>query len=221
MSRLHSSPALLVVDMQNGFCHPSGSFNKIGLPISRQAMIAPKIEHITSVCRTPGIPTFYTKMEFDGNFSDAGIILDGPPGVKEAEGFVRGSWDAQILDILHPRPVDTVVSKTRHSAFFQTNLSHLLAEKKINQVIVTGVATNVCVESTVRDGYNHGFKSLTVEDATATLIQEEQVASIRNLQHFGGTITMESLEQELNSLSRLLANSEKASSVSINNGNTV
>ena len=198
MARLKSSPALLIVDMQNGFCHPSGSFSKIGIPISRHAAIIPKIARLTRLCQSHNIPIIYTRMEFNEDYSDAGLMLDGLPGIKEAEGLVRDTWDAQIVDELQPHPDAAnvvVLSKTRHSAFFDTELSRLLKERDINQIIVTGVGTNVCVEATVRDSWTHGFQAITVSDATGTVSEEEQRASMTNLQHFGGSISVEELER--------------------------
>ena len=184
MSRLKGPLILLVVDMQNGFCHSSGSFSKIGLPTSRQAAIVPTIKKLAESCRAQGIPILYTKMEFNEDFSDAGIILDGLAGIKEEKALIRDTWDAQILDALHPRSDDFIISKTRHSAFFETALFQFLADKDIHQIILTGVGTNVCVESTARDAYTYGFLPITVEDATATLSQEGHDASIINLQNF-------------------------------------
>lgn len=179
MARLiKSSPALLIIDMQNGFCHSSGSFSNIALPVSRQTAIVPAIERIRRLCHTCTIPIFYARMEFNDDFSDAGILIDNLPRSKELKdmkALVRGTWDAQVLDLLQPQSNEVVVSKTRHSAFFNTNLKQLLAERNIDQIIATDVATNVCVESTVREAWTHGFHALTVSDATATFSDQEQI----------------------------------------------
>ncbi|MCJ1383828.1 hypothetical protein MMC17_006942 [Xylographa soralifera] len=119
------------------------------------------------------------------------------PMLKELKALVRGTWDAQILDDLQPSSSEIVVSKNRHSAFFDTDLCRLLAERNIDQIIATGVGTNVCVESTVRDAWMHGLYALTVSDATGALSEEEQMASMTNLRHFGGTILVQELETKL------------------------
>jgi len=183
--------------MQNGFCHSSGSFSKAGLPVARQAAIVPAIGRVTSLCRFHGIPIVYTRMEFDEDFSDAGITFVGIEGVMEVNGLVRGTWDAQILDALQPSPEDIVVSKRRHSAFIDTDLRRLLADRGIDQIIATGVATNLCVESTVREAWAHGLYAITVSDATGTWSEEEQMASMTNMRNFGGTISTQELESEL------------------------
>ena len=198
MIRLKCFPALLVVDMQNAFCHPSGSFSKIGLPISRHAAIIPAIRHLKSLCNAHSIPIFYTQMAFNRDYSDAGIVIDSISStLKNIKALVHSTWDAQIVDDLRPCSRDTLVTKTRNSAFFETNLRRLLRNQGINQIIATGVGTNVCVESTVRDAWAHGIHALTISNATATLNEEEQMASMINLRHFGGTISVEEFEMEL------------------------
>jgi ureidoacrylate peracid hydrolase len=199
MSRIKSSPALFIIDMQNGFCHPSGSFSKVGLPVSRQLSIIPAINKLRSLSHEHGIPIFYTRSAFNEDYSDAGLDVHTKPQLKEVKAFVRGTWDAEILEDLKPEPSDTIVTKTRNTAFWGTSLDKLLQQRGIDQIIATGVGTNVCVESTVRDAFAYGFHTLTVSDATATLTEEMQNASMVNLKEFGGIITLEELESELKS----------------------
>ncbi|KAL9621497.1 MAG: hypothetical protein Q9160_004027 [Pyrenula sp. 1 TL-2023] len=144
MNRLKSDPALLIIDMQNGFCDTSGSFSQIGMPVTRQAAIIPSIKHLREVCRAPGIPISYTQTGFAKDYSDAGIAEDELPGLKDTKGFIRGTWDAEIDDELKPESEEeVVVQKTRNNAFWQTGFEQQLAEKDINQIIATGVATNI------------------------------------------------------------------------------
>lgn len=197
MPHLKSHPLLLILDMQNGFCHPSGSFSAIGMPTTRQAAIIPSINHLRELCRTHHIPIFYTQTAFAADYSDAGIAEDELPGLKDAKGFIRGTWDAEIVEELKPLPEEVVVQKTRNNAFWRTGLEERLAERGVDQIIATGVATNVCVESTVREARSYGFHALTVSDGTATLSDQMQEASMVNLRFFGGTVTIRELEAEL------------------------
>ena len=139
-------------------------------------------------------------MSFNEDYSDGGILIDAIPGLRDLKGFVRGTWDAEILDDLKPQANETVILKTRNGAFWKTGLDKILEERGIDQIIFTGIATNVCVESTVREAWSHGFHCLTVSDATAALSDEEQMASMTNLQHFGGTVSVKELEEELQML---------------------
>ena len=197
MARLISHPSLFIIDMQNGFCHPNGTFSKIGMPTSRLLDVVPAISRLRALCHAHDIPVFYTAGSLNADYSDAGIQIDDYPAVRDLKGFVRGTWDAQILDDLQPASNETVIAKTRNSAFWGTRLDAILRERGIDQLIVAGVATNVCVESTVRDAWTYGFRAVTVSDATGALTHEEQMASMTNLRHFGGSISIEELEREL------------------------
>ena len=192
MIRLKSQPALVVVDMQNGFCHPEGSFSKFGRPTSNQRAIIPTINKLREACHANGLPVFFLQMEFNSDYSDSGLLLEGNSELKELKHVVRGSWDAQIIDELAPDYQNTreiVVQKTRNTAFWRTDFEQQLQAQGVNQLLVTGVGTNVCVESTVRDAWTNGWHVLTLSDATATLSEEDHQASLRNLKYFGGTVT--------------------------------
>jgi ureidoacrylate peracid hydrolase len=102
-----------------------------------------------------------------------------------------------ILEELKPSPDDIVLNKTRNSAFIRTSFADMLAEHKINHLIATGVETNVCVESTVRDASQNDFAIVTVSDATATLSEAEHNATLKNLQWFGGTATVSEVDEAL------------------------
>ena len=197
MARLKSRPALFIIDMQNACCHPSGTFSKLGLPTSRLLAVVPAINRLRTLCHARGIPVFYTEMSLEEDYSDAGYLVESFPGISDLKGFVRGTWDAQIVDGLKPESNETVILKTRNTAFWGTGLDRILVEQGINQIIATGVGTNVCVESAVRDAFTYGFYTLTVSDATATLSDEEQMASLTNLKSFCGIISIEELGQEL------------------------
>lgn len=189
--QLRSSPALLIVDMQNGFCHPSGTFGKLGMDISNHVAVIPAIQRLRSLAHRHGIPVIFTRIGFAADYSDSGLIGETIPAIKDLKGFVRGTWDAAIVDDLSPDPeTETVIDKTRNTAFWGTTLAKTLRELGTDQLIVAGVGTNVCVESTVRDAFTEGFRVLVVEDATATLTAEEHVSSLRSMRWFGevGTV---------------------------------
>ena len=120
MIKLKSQPSLVVVDMQNGFCHPDGSFSKLGRPTSNQRGIVPTIKKLREACHARGLTVFFLQMGFNSDYSDSGLLLEGSSELKELKHIVRGSWDAQIIDELAPDPNNTneiVVHKTRNTAF--------------------------------------------------------------------------------------------------------
>ena len=201
MLDLKSKPALLIVDMQNGFCHTQGTFGTLGMPVANHLQIVPTINKIREACHAARVPVYFTRLGFSADFSDTGIQFEDFPQMKDLGAFVRGTWDAQILDDLAPDPkTDIVVDKTRNTALWHTDFEHQLRELGINQLLVTGVGTNVCVESTVRDLVTNGFYCKTISDATATLSMEEHEASLKNLNWFGGVTTSEEVLDALNGL---------------------
>lgn len=185
---LKSHPALLVIDMQNGFCHPEGCFGKLGMPVSNHLAIVATINKIRAASHAAKIPVIFTRLCYNEDYSDAGVQMEELPQIKELRGFVRGTWDADILDELAPITAqgEVVVDKTRNSAFFKTDLEDILRSRGVNQLLCTGVGSNVCVESTVRDGVTRDYYCKTLSDATATLTMEDQNACMRNLAWFGG-----------------------------------
>ena len=195
MVQLNSSPALLIIDMQNGFCHEKGTFAKLGLDVTPMKEVVPAIDKLRSICREHKMPIYYTRMGRSADNSDGGLVF--PPPILDLKGFIRDTWDAEIVDELQPDAEETVLDKTRNSAFIRTRFAEMLTERKINHLIATGVGTNVCVESTVRDAWQNDFAVVTVSDATATLSEAEHNATLNSLQWFGGTATVSEIEEAL------------------------
>lgn len=185
---LKSHPALLIIDMQNGFCHPEGCFGKLGMPVSNHLAIVETINRLREASHAAKIPVIFTRLCYNEDYSDAGVQMEDLPQIKELRGLVRGTWDAEILDELVPdtNRGEIVVDKTRNSAFFKTDLEDMLRSRGVNQLLCTGVGSNVCVESTVRDGVSRDFYCKTLSDATAALTMEDHNASMKNLAWFGG-----------------------------------
>lgn len=199
MLNLQTQPALLISDMQNGFCHPQGTFGKLGLPIQHNRDIIPTINALRAAAHAARILVIYTALGFAPDYSDSGILLDDQPVIKELKGFIRDTWDAEILSDLAPNSSEgeIVIHKTRNTSFWNTNLQEILEHHNINQLLVAGVGTNVCVESTVREAFTRGIRTKTISDATATLSKEEHEASLRSLHWFGGVVTSEEVIEAL------------------------
>lgn len=196
---LKSHPALLIIDMQNGFCHPDGCFGKLGMPLSNHLAIVPTINKLRAASQAAKIPIVFTRLCYNEDYSDAGVQMEEQPQVKELRGFVRGTWDADILDELAPDTTrgEVVIDKTRNSAFFKTDLEDVLRSRGVNQLLCTGVASNVCVESTVRDGVAMDYYCKTLSDATATLTMEDHNACMKNLVWFGGVVSADEVLRAL------------------------
>lgn len=196
---LKSHPALLIIDMQNGFCHPEGCFGKLGMPVSNHLAIVATINKLRAASHAAKVPVIFTRLCYNQDYSDAGVQMEELPQIKILRGLIRGTWDADVLDELAPDTAqgEVVIDKTRNSAFFKTDLEDLLRSRGVNQLLCTGVASNVCVESTVRDGAALDYYCKTLSDATATLTMEEHNACMKNLVWFGGVASSDDVLRAL------------------------
>ena len=201
MVQLDSAPALVVVDMQNGFCHEQGSFAKMGAQ-SKPTAIVPNINELRSAFRAANIPVFFLRTGYNADYSDR-RGRDARDRVEQLQGLIRGSWDADILDELTPQPGEKVVDKTRYSGFFRTSLEDILKERGVNHLIMTGVGTDVCVDSTARDAYQLDFAVTTVSDATGTCNRPDHLAALHALRRFGGTASTAEVIEALQKLQDL------------------
>ncbi len=173
-----SRTALVIVDMQNAFASKGGMFDVLGLDISGANAAIECITKAAETARAVGIKVLYLAMEYAPDFSNSG----GPSSVNwhkevglaamnrnpEYKGkfLIRGSWDAAIVDQLKPQPGDIVVPKSRYSGFRGTNLDVVLKTYETKYLLFSGIATNVCVESTLRDAYFLDYWPILVADGT-------------------------------------------------------
>ena len=138
MVEIIDRPALIVVDMQNGFLHPNGTFGKLGLKVLEPDQVIASIRKLITAFKKHNLPVIFTRLAWKADHSDCGRLLDKMPEVKSLDGFVKGTWDVEIIDEL-----DTVdarmIDKTRNSAFFKTELEESLEEMGVKQVFITGV----------------------------------------------------------------------------------
>lgn len=169
--------AVIVVDMQNAFVSKGGMFDYVGMDISRAAGVIEKNKRVINAARDAGCKIIFLKMSYDPDYANSG----GPesPNWHKELGLVtmrrqsehwgrfvtKGSWDEEICQELELQAGDMVVRKQRYSGFAGTKLDILLKSYNIKYCIYTGVATNVCVESTLRDGYFLDYWPILVSDA--------------------------------------------------------
>jgi len=174
--------ALIVVDMLNGFLDDQGFMGKIGLPIGYLKETLSPVKRLVKTCRSTGIPVIFTRNNLQADYSDAGRMDDIFPGAKDAKLNVGGTWDVQIHQDLNPQPGDYIIDKTRPSAFFNTNLEGILRGNHIDTVVVCGVTTEVCVESTVRDAFFRDYWVVLVKDAVAAVDLARHEGTLRNVE---------------------------------------
>lgn len=185
--------ALLIVDMQNGFCHPSGTLGK-GKDISLMQAAIPNVKQLITTCRKARIPDIWTIQEhyLDDRAHISHRILPHTHRNKRGPAAVARTWDSAILDELLPyiRQETELIRKHRFSAFFDTRLDTLLRILGVKLLIVCGVSTTLCVETTVRDAYQRDYDVIVVEDAVGMPSRELHEASLEVMRrYFGVTVS--------------------------------
>ena len=177
--------ALIVVDMQNGFCHPEGSFPRIGLGLEgadaavRNAAIAVK------QARAGGVPVIFTRHIYRLGRADEGpALIRNSPALTLVNGLAAGSWDADVVDDLDCEPDDLRVDKVRFDAFQWTSLEPLLRGLSASRLVICGVVTNLCVESTVRSAFMRDYPVTLIEDACAAKTRRLHELSIEVLRSY-------------------------------------
>jgi ureidoacrylate peracid hydrolase len=201
MLELGKNPALIVIDMQNAFCKPEGSMNQVGLGYENAAAVVEPVARLLNAARGAGIPIFQTRYTLNADYSDAGLLNERYPGMKDTGAMVRDTWDNAIIDELEPREGEHVVDKTRYSAFIGTDLEERLRELGVDTLIVCGVTTEVCVESTIRDAFQRDIRIFVPGDATAAIDTQRHEDALRVIEYALGTVTaVDELEQALAAL---------------------
>jgi len=197
-----SETALIIVDMQNAYASPGGYLDHAGFDVSGAAPVIDKISEAAAAARAAGIQVVFFQNGWDPDYVEAGG--PGSPNWHKSNAFktmrrkpelygkllAKGGWDYELVEALPPQKGDIVVGKPRYSAFFNTNLDSLLRAKGIRSLVFTGIATNVCVESTLRDSFFLEYFSVVLHDAThhagPAFIQE---ASLYNIEKFFGWVS--------------------------------
>jgi ureidoacrylate peracid hydrolase len=165
-----SSDALLVIDMQNSFCHAEGVMRSLVGPIDQIEAQVKTLARTIAETRSNGVPIVYLRMVFQPNYADADAVFRHLlPEAMQRGALARGSWDADIIDELAPHAKDTVIDKTRFDGFHATPLATTLAGLGVRRVLVSGAYTNVCVEITCKSAYQYDFEPILLADCVGAL----------------------------------------------------
>lgn len=158
--------ALLIVDMQNDFCDPAGTMGSKGEGLGDIRAVIPNIAGLLKAARDAGMLVIHLKAEYGGaNMSDVSLFAGA--GVNATACCVPGSWGAEIVPELAPRDGEPIIVKHRFSGFIDTGLEKLLRTNGVRGLVVVGVATQCCVESTVRDAAMHDYYVVVPRDCVA------------------------------------------------------
>lgn len=200
LSPQHS--ALIVVDMQNAYASQGGYLDLAGFDVSATRPVIDNINLAVAAARAAGMLIIWFQNGWDEQYVEAGG--PGSPNYHKSNALktmrqrpelqgkllAKGGWDYQLVDELRPREGDIILPKPRYSGFFNTPLDSILRSRGIRHLVFTGIATNVCVESTLRDGFFLEYFGVVLEDAThqAGPVFAQQ-AALFNIETFFGWVS--------------------------------
>jgi ureidoacrylate peracid hydrolase len=187
MTRLEAKPesididlkrsVFIIVDMQNAFAKAGGMLDLFGADISGAASVIQVNQQLINAARKAGVEIIYLAMTYKADLSDAGspaspnyhkelglkLMREKPEHTGKL--LIDGTWDWQIVDELRPQNGEMLIRKPRYSGFVGTHLNDYLHAKNIRNLFLTGITTNVCVESTGRDAFFAEYWPILIEDA--------------------------------------------------------
>ena len=187
--------ALLIIDMQRDFCAPGGYADTAGLDIANLRKPIPQIQQLLSAARAHAMLVIHTR---EGHRSD---LLDCTPSKKARSAraaapigsagpmgklLIRGEYGHDFINELTPTTGEPIIDKSGYGAFHQTDLEIILRSQNIDQLILTGVTTEVCVQSTLREAVDRGFSCITLSDACGSAYPELHQASLAMIMVEGG-----------------------------------
>jgi biuret amidohydrolase len=199
--------ALVVIDMQRDFIEPGGFGEALGNDVSLLASIVPTVAALLAHARSQGWLVVHTRESHAADLSDcpAAKRLRGAPQARIGDAgpmgriLVRGEPGNAIVDALAPVAGEIVIDKPGKGAFYATRLGEELAARSITHLVLAGVTTEVCVQTTMREANDRGYECLLIEDATASYIPAFKEATLAMMRSQGAivgwTATLDSLTE--------------------------
>jgi biuret amidohydrolase len=183
--------ALLIIDMQRDFLEPGGFGSALGNDVSLLASAVEPLQQVLATAREIGMPIIHTR---EGHRPD---MTDCPPakfargefiGTDSPKGriLIRGEYGHDIIDDLAPLPGEPVIDKPGKGSFHGTSFGELLQERGITSLVVTGVTTEVCVHTTVREANDRGYECLVLSDCVGSYFPEFQRVGLQMIAAQGG-----------------------------------
>jgi len=197
--------ALIIIDMQRDFIEPGGFGDALGNDVSLLRAIIPNVKTLQEAFRRYNLPIFQT---VEGHLPD---LSDCPPSKRDRGAsalkigdpspmgriLVLGEPGNDIIPELAPLPGEVVIPKPGKGAFFATDLEHHLIKQGITHLIITGVTTEVCVQTTMREANDRGYECLLVEDATESYFPDFKRATLEMVRAQGGIVGWTSCTETL------------------------
>jgi ureidoacrylate peracid hydrolase len=181
--------ALLIVDVQRDFCAPDGAFSVLGRDLNRVQRILPRLKLLVEAARRSQVRVVFLRY-VQSELTESDVHLEQRArGRADLRYCQEGTPGAEFYYVL-PEAGDAVVNKHRYSGFINTDLGIILRSRGIRTIVMTGVATNGCVEATARDGFMHDFYVVFVDDCSATYSEEMHQATLANVRDAYGVVVV-------------------------------
>jgi nicotinamidase-related amidase len=189
-----ATTALVIIDMQRDFVEPGGFGETLGNDVSLLQAVIPPLRQVLDATRAAGMTVIHTREGHVPDLSDCppAKLNRGNPSMRigdlgpKGRILVRGEFGHDIVDELAPLPDEVVIDKPGKGSFHATGLQELLQAEGITSLIVTGVTTEVCVHTTVREANDRGYECLVLSDCTGSYFPEFQAAGLAMIAAQGG-----------------------------------
>ncbi|ACB95026.1 isochorismatase hydrolase [Beijerinckia indica subsp. indica ATCC 9039] len=170
------STALVLIEYQNDFTSEGGSLHAAVKPVMQATHMLDNTVRLVEAARALGVQIIFVPIQFSSDYHELSAKPYGIlKGVVDTHSFRKGTWGAEIVECLTPKPQDIVIEGKRGlCGFASTNLDFILRSRGITSLGIGGFLTNCCVEATSRSAYEKGYHVVTLKDCTATVSQEEQ-----------------------------------------------
>jgi ureidoacrylate peracid hydrolase len=197
-----SNTAVLVVDMQRAFFDNNDSLGRAGLDVTPLRAAIPGCVKLVKLARTRNVPVIFTRYVYS-----VGMVDFGPIRGKKAEERVAsnslgyGTAEVEIIPELGVLPTDVVIDKSRPSSFYATRLEPVLTGLGIRNLVICGVTTNICVETTARDAGQRDYGTYVVRDAVAEFTKERNDHALFTINwSFGEVVELADIERSWRSV---------------------
>jgi nicotinamidase-related amidase len=185
-----ATTALLVIDMQRDFLLPGGFGESLGNDVSQLRRTIEPLAALLAAWRTAGLPVIHTREGHRPDLSDCPPAKLARGAIGQAGAFgrilIRGEYGHDIIDELQPVGDEVVIDKPGKGAFYATDLAETLTKSDIKSLVVTGVTTEVCVHTTVREANDRGYECLVLADCVGSYFPEFQRVGLEMIAAQGG-----------------------------------
>jgi biuret amidohydrolase len=186
--------ALLIIDMQRDFVQPGGFGETLGNDVMQLRSVIPPLQAVLAATRASGITVIHTREGHLPDLSDCppAKLNRGEPSLRIGDPgpngriLIRGEYGHDIIDELAPLPGELVIDKPGKGSFYATGLHETLQAQGISSLIVTGVTTEVCVHTTVREANDRGYECLVLADCVGSYFPDFQRAGLQMVTAQGG-----------------------------------